>query len=131
MGAEAIDRRVGRLVSKAEADSDVLAVLLFGSAARGEAGKGSDVDVCLVLRAQVAGPLEASEKRLAYLSEFDLDVHVFQRLPLFVRRRVLREGRTLHCKDEDALYELAYRTARAWTDFRPRYLQYLEAVLGS
>ncbi|MBI2238988.1 MAG: nucleotidyltransferase domain-containing protein [Actinobacteria bacterium] len=118
-----------RLLVRAEADPAVLAVLLFGSRARDEASNASDVDVCLVLRPEAG--VSPSEERLRYLAEFDLDVHVFQELPLYIRSRVLKEGRVLLAKDEDALYELAIRTAKAFEDFKPQYRRYLEAVLGA
>ncbi len=53
---------------------------------------------------------------------------MFQRLPLYVQSRVLREGRVLFVRDEDALYEAAFRTVRAWELFRPRYEAYLAEV---
>jgi predicted nucleotidyltransferase len=113
-------------VAKAREDPDVLAVILYGSRARGDEKPGSDTDVCLILT-----PAFSSEglpaKALAYLG-FDLDVRLFQALPLAVRRRVLREGRVLYVRDEDALYDLAIRTARAWEDFRHIHQDYLEAV---
>jgi uncharacterized protein YutE (UPF0331/DUF86 family) len=34
-------------------------------------------------------------------------VQIFQRLPLHVQSRVLREGRVLYARDQDALYEEA------------------------
>ena len=115
-----------RLIARAQADEDVLAVMLFGSAARGEATSASDVDICLVLQPRAAE--RKAEKRLEYLGEFDLDLHVFQALPLPIRRRVLKEGRILLTKDEDALYDLALRTAKAFDDFRHIYEAYLEAI---
>ncbi len=118
-----------RLLVRAETDPAVLAVLLFGSGARGEASSASDVDVCLVLRPEAG--VNPSEERIRYLAEFDLDVQVFQELPLYIRSRVLKEGRVLLVKDEDALYELAIRTAKAFEDFKPQYRRYLEAVLGA
>jgi predicted nucleotidyltransferase len=39
------------LIARAERDPDVRAVILFGSQARGDAGPGPDVDVCVVLEA--------------------------------------------------------------------------------
>jgi hypothetical protein len=41
---------------------------------------------------------------------------------------VLKEGKILLCKDEDALYEVAYRTAQAFEDYKPYYRRYLEEV---
>ncbi len=118
-----------RLLDRAESDPAVLAVLLFGSRARGQAVTGSDVDVCLIL--QPDAPANPTEVRLTYVSSFDLDIQVFQALPLYVRSRVLKEGQVLVAKDEDALYELAIRTAKAFEDFKPQYRRYVEAVLGA
>ena len=116
---------VDALTARARDDPSVLAVLLFGSHARGEAIRGSDVDVCLVVDASVEDP---TDLRLAYLSRYDADVHVFQQLPLYVRVRILKDHVPLLVKDEDAFYELAIRTVREFEDFRPYYDRYLEAV---
>ena len=64
-----------------------------------------------------------------YSGRFDVDAHVFRELPLYIRSRVLKEGRVLLVKDEDALDDLAIRTAKAFEDFKPTYRTYLEAVL--
>jgi uncharacterized protein len=119
---------VSRLVARAQRDPDVLAVILFGSQARGDAGARSDVDVCLVLSADRADERHRTEKRLDYLGGFDLDVSVFQALPLVVRSRILKEGQILFVRDEDALYDVAIRTARAWERFKPIHRMYLDQV---
>jgi predicted nucleotidyltransferase len=123
-----VDETLERLLLKARQDGDVLAVLLFGSRARGEAVPLSDVDVCLVLRVQRLEPLAFSQKKLEYLKLGGLDVHVFQQLPLYIRCRVLKEGAVLYVRDEEALYELAFRTAQAFEDFKHHYHAYLEEV---
>jgi hypothetical protein len=71
-----------------------------------------------------------AEVRLEYLeaTPTSFDVQVYQRLPLYVRRRVLAEGKVLYCRDEDALYDLARQTIREFEDFRPRYECYLDEV---
>lgn len=107
----------------------MLAVMLFGSTARGEEGPSSDVDVCLVLSGRDHPALSLSEKKLEYAATHPgLDIQVFQQLPLYVRRRVLRDGQVLWVRDEEALYELAFRTAQEFEDFRPRYEDYLRSV---
>lgn len=116
------------LVDAAREDSDVLAVLLFGSHARGDFDTGSDVDVCLVLAHTPYDTLTLSHKKLEYLGQFDVDVQVFQQLPLYVRQRVLKDGQVIFVRDEDALYDIALETVRAFEDFRHFYRDYLEEV---
>jgi hypothetical protein len=118
---------VRRLLARAERDHEVLAVILFGSYARGDARHDSDIDVCLVL-APDATRRAVVRKRLEYLSESDLDLAIFQQLPLHVRSRLLKEGVVLFTRDEDALYALACYTARAFEHFRHIQRQYLEDV---
>lgn len=128
--ADSVARELERLVAKARADQDVLAVFHFGSRVRGEAGPSSDVDVCLVLtpRPVALGPLDRSRKRMEYLEHSALDVTIYQDLPIYIRRRILKEGRLLFARDEALLYEVARRTAQAYEDFRPIYQAYLDEV---
>jgi uncharacterized protein len=121
---------VDRLLAQACQDPDVLAVLLYGSVARGEQTARSDVDVCLVLlpRSTPHDSTFLSRKRLEYLTHFDLDVQIFQALPLYIRSRVFKEGQVLFVRDEDLLYAIAFRTAQAFEDFKPIYYHYLEQI---
>ncbi len=119
---------LGRLLARAKNDPEVLAVILFGSRARGDASPGSDLDVCLVLGPESGSGLAGAHKRLEYLAEADLDLAVFQQLPLHIRSRVLKEGSVLFVRDEDGLYALATRTARAFEAFRHVHRHYLDQV---
>ncbi len=114
------------LLEKAEEDPEILAVILYGSTARGEPSP-SDLDICLVL-SDTQDRFEATEKRLEFLQAFDADIQSFQALPIPLRQRVLKEGEILLVKDEDALYELARDTIRASTYFQRAYETYLEGV---
>ena len=122
------ERHIARLLQQAEHDPHVLSAMLYGSAARGDDSAASDIDVCLVLEPEKRTAAQMSAKRLEYLQEVDLDVQVFQQLPLYIRQRVLKDGRVLFVRDEDRLYELAFRTVQAFEDFRPRYQAYLREV---
>jgi predicted nucleotidyltransferase len=111
----------------AESDMKILAVILFGSAARGESTAGSDTDVCIVLDKQ--SRFEAfSAKRLQYLAAADLDIVIFQQLPLYIKQRVIKEGKVLYCRDEDSLYEIACKMVQEFEDFRHIYSGYLAGV---
>lgn len=120
-------KELSALLEQARQDDDVLALILFGSAARGEASERSDIDVCLVLHPKRWDLEELARKRFEYL-HFDLDIKLFQQLPLYVRSRVLKEGVVLLVKDEDQLYEVAIRTAKEFEDFKHIYRDYLEAI---
>lgn len=117
-----------RVIARAQQDPDVLALILFGSRARGDASDASDYDVAIVLQPGVHPRLIASRKRLEYLAIADLDLVIFQQLPLHIRSRALKEGVVLCVRDEDALYDLALRTARAFSDFRHIQRAYLDEV---
>lgn len=122
--------QVERLLRRAQGDSEILAVIQFGSAGRGERTPSSDIDICLVFPRGSPDRLALSRKRLDYLkdTDLDLDVHIFQLLPIYIRRRALKEGQVLFCRDEEELYELAFRTAQAFEDFKHIYYEYLEEV---
>jgi predicted nucleotidyltransferase len=118
------------LLAKAKSDKEVLAVMLYGSEARQEQVSTSDIDICLVLDPKPHRTKKDtySQKRLEYLKDFGFDIQVFQQLPLYIRKRVLKEGRILFVRNERILYELAWRTAQAFNDFRHIHSAYLKAV---
>ncbi|MFZ5998593.1 MAG: type VII toxin-antitoxin system MntA family adenylyltransferase antitoxin [Nitrospirota bacterium] len=119
---------VGSVLRKAGADPDILAVVLFGSAARGESTLSSDIDVCIVLMPRTYEPAALSHKKMSYAGITDADISVFQQLPLYIKQRVLREGKVLFCRDEDMLYDLAFRTIKEFEDFKHIHREYLSAV---
>ena len=115
------------LIREVEKDERMVAVILFGSFARGENFR--DIDVCLVLKKKLEN-LEMSRIRLEYLSKFPaLDIQIFQQLPIYIRARILREGKVIYCKDEDLLYDIAILTIKEFEDFKHVYKEYLEGVL--
>ncbi|MBK8870663.1 MAG: nucleotidyltransferase domain-containing protein [Elusimicrobia bacterium] len=125
----ACDPSLKRLLDKTSADLNILAVFLFGSRARQEATPSSDWDICLVLSKEEDSPLAFSEKKISYQKDFpEFDIQILQQLPLAIRRRIFAEGHVLFARDEDKLYELAYRFVREYELFRPYHESYLEAV---
>lgn len=124
------EKTIENLLAKAKSDNDVLAVMLYGSEARQKQISTSDIDICLVLNPQAQHTKRDiySRKRLEYLKDFAFDIQVFQQLPLYIRRRILKEGRVLFVRDERILYELAWRTAQAFDDFRHIHSAYLKEV---
>lgn len=113
-----------QLETRMEKDQDILAVILYGSYARGEEAR--DVDLCLVL---YPDKLKNSlDKRIEYSYHEQVDVQVFQDLPLYIRPRVIKEGIVRQVKDEDLLYDIAIETAREFELYRPKYELYLGSI---
>ena len=119
------DKSLNDLLDQVEKDRRVLAVLLFGSAARKRMRKDSDVDICLLLAPDRYSPLQLSAVRLEYLRDFDLDIQIFHQLPLYIRKRVLKEGKVLFCRDTDGLYDAALAFIREYADYEPTYRSYV------
>lgn len=117
-----------KILKDVKKDNQILTLFLFGSAARGENYKKSDVDVCLVLMPGHYTHLELSQKKLKYLKSFNLDVQIFQQLPIYIKRRILKEGKVLFCRDEEKLYEVSFSVIREFADFEHIYQDYLKEV---
>ena len=82
------DKALQRLLAAVRQDPHILALLRFGSAARGQQVSRSDLDICLILAPETKpyDPQRLAEKRLEYLNcNCDLDLHIFQQLPLYIR----------------------------------------------
>lgn len=133
------ERKLEQILTKARGDKNVLAVILYGSRVSDskEETADSDLDICLVLDPEFEKEHDSKEdtalsrKRLDYLSEIDpdkIDIQIFQQLPIYIRKRVLEEGSVNYCRDQEDLYQLAYRTIQEYEDFAPRLREYLEGV---
>ncbi|MDD5477346.1 MAG: nucleotidyltransferase domain-containing protein [Candidatus Omnitrophica bacterium] len=121
-------KKVDKILKIARQDDEILAVFLFGSLARREGHKTSDIDICLILKPGRYSSLGLSEKRFEYLKVFDLDVQIFQQLPLYIKMRVIKDGKKLFCANEDELYQSVFNTITEFEDYRDIYRDYLMEV---
>ena len=64
-----------------------------------------------------------SKKKIDYLTiaKKNQDIQIFQQLPLYIRIRVLKDAKILYCKNEDALYELAFSTIKEFNLYEKVY----------
>jgi predicted nucleotidyltransferase len=108
------------VVNLAAVDPEVMAVVVYGSYARGEPFR--DLDVCLVCY-----PGAAPDKRLKYLAQVHdlVDLQLFHELPLYVRSRVMKEGKIILNKHYEALFDVYWATIKEYDLFLPHYLTYL------
>lgn len=105
------------LMDKVNDDPEILALIVFGSYARHESFR--DVDVCLVCK--VYPTSTALERRYVFSFSEILDIHFFDRLPLYIRKDVCHDGDIRIMKDYDQLCDIYLATFRALDSFYPRY----------
>ena len=115
------------ILNKAKKDKEVVAVILFGSFARKE--KNKDIDLCLVLNKKYSR-LFVSKKKLEYtqIAKKSQDIQIFQQLPIYIRIRVLKEGKILLSKDDAFLYDLAFLTIKEFGFYKKIYDLYLTEI---
>lgn len=125
---EILNKELSRVLKQAKKDREVIAVFLYGSFARGEQRKDSDIDLCLVLKENYPKS-KFTAKRLEYLKNVseNIDIQIFQQLPLYIRKEILK-GKILLSKNEDRTYELVYKTIKEFENFRKYYYNYLNSV---
>lgn len=99
-------------------------IILYGSVAENRDKKGSDIDLAIYYN---GSDEEASVFRLEILSELlsdDYDIQIFNHLPLYIRKDVLK-GRVLYSKNRQFLHEVAYKTIKEFEDFKKYYYDYI------
>ncbi len=107
---------------------EVLAVLVFGSHARGEETPHSDVDICIV--APDKNPAKILAKVFQHVDTKGLDVYCFQELPLHLKMDVILHNLPLFVRDEPSLYEYFYTFRKIWADQEHRQRVTKEEILS-
>lgn len=121
-----MNKEISKIIEKAKKDKEILAVALFGSSVKGD---GRDTDICIFLDRKRQN-LEMSRKRLEFLSEAgdNIDVQIFQQLPIYIKVRIIKDEKILFCKDMDKLYSLVFETIKEFELFKRSYGDYLNVV---
>ena len=114
----------GALVAFFAARPDVRLAYLFGSQARGTAGRRSDVDLAIVLDPATSSAHAARRDQLAAelmgcLHRNDVDLVLADRAPPLLRHRIAHEGRCLLAADPLEATRFAVAALRDYEDTRP------------
>ena len=113
---------------------DVIAAYLFGSVARDQAGRCSDVDVAVLLDSGL-GPEESVERQLELMVALDdfadreVQVTVLNRAPPSLAYQVIREGILLHERNRPQRIAFEVHSTRVYFDFKPFLERYNQALL--
>jgi predicted nucleotidyltransferase len=116
-------RKFLSIVRKFKEFKRVKFIILFGSAAEGKLTEGSDIDICIYFD---GSKIEGERFRLKLLSELPdyFDVQIFNSLPIFVRKEVLK-GKLIYIADRKFTYETFYRTLEEFEDFKKYLYDYI------
>ncbi|NIQ06091.1 MAG: hypothetical protein GWO20_10315 [Candidatus Korarchaeota archaeon] len=57
-----------------------------------------------------------------------VDIKIFQQLPLYIKARIIKEGKVLFSKS-DMLYSLVFQTLREYEDYKKIYHTYLNGIV--
>ncbi len=99
--------------------NNVIFIINYGSYINGNFHEGSDIDLCIYYSGDKK---ERFNFRLSVLSSINdiFDVQIFQDLPLYIRKDVLK-GRLLYSKNNELLYDIARDTIYEFDDFKRGY----------
>ncbi|HII94844.1 MAG TPA: nucleotidyltransferase domain-containing protein [Candidatus Methanofastidiosum sp.] len=112
------------LIKKIKGFEHVRFIFLYGSTSTGNANKNSDVDLCIYYEGLEK---EASRFRLKVLSELSsdkYDIKIFQQLPLYIKKEVLK-GILLYSDDVNFVHEVALDTIREFEYYKRFYYDYI------
>ena len=111
-----------------ERHEEILFAYLYGSVARGEAGKESDIDIGVFLRKGfkpgVFYEVEIAAEIERECSLRDVEVAVLNRGRLRFLNQVLRHGRLIFSRDEKARVAFETYVTKAYIDFLPHFREY-------
>jgi len=132
-GAVMPDARRSALEARFSAFPEVVAVYLFGSAARGTRGKRSDVDIAVLTRERGISRrgsrslVEYVQAACDALGTDNVDVVLLHRAPIALRHEVFREGKPLLVCDAQALTRFRLESSREYLDTLPLRRMFEEA----
>jgi len=104
----------------------VIAIILFGSHATGNAGPLSDIDLCIVADRAAT---ESQMNELLSVGSRIIEVSLFWDLPLTIRFRVIRDGIILYCRSPELFHRITMDTIREYLDTEPLIRKHSLAVI--
>jgi predicted nucleotidyltransferase len=110
-----IEKELKKIVEELKKIKAVKCVYLFGSYATGKQLPFSDIDICVIADKMS----KKEESKILSLASKKVQISLFNELPIYIKFRVLKEGRILFNKDEEFLHKIIFSTVKEYLDFRP------------
>lgn len=94
--------------------NEVLAIVIYGSRAKGEETERSDIDVCIV------APNRNSSEIFKKTLSLDYDIKIFELMPLYLKAEVIENHEIVYTSDLLEFYEYLYFYRKIWKDQKHR-----------
>jgi predicted nucleotidyltransferase len=116
---------VERVVNDLKRFDKVMAIILFGSHAKGTSKPCSDIDIAVISEE----PDVDLEAEVSSASSKVLDVVNYHRLPLYIQYEVLKHGKELFVRNQAFLTGVRFLTMRDYLDMEPSYTRMNARIL--
>jgi predicted nucleotidyltransferase len=111
-------------------NKNIVAILLYGSWASGEATPRSDIDLCIVAPKTEPQAVLSTIWRTVNVTARKYEVYVFEEMPLYLKMEVINSHKVIYAQDEGELYEYFYFFRKLWNDQKHRQEITKEEILG-
>ena len=108
-----IKEQVKNVIEELKKEEKVLAIILCGSREKGYERESSDIDICVVAP---EGGKNIFEKILKLMQNERIDIKLFEDLPLFLKIKIIEEGKAIFVRDENKLFEYFSLIRKIWED---------------
>lgn len=110
-----VNELVEEIVNDLRKIKSVKSIILFGSYARGNQKPLSDIDICVLTNRKITDNVKSNI--ISYSSE-KIDISLFWDLPVRIRYRILKEGKTILNKDDNLMHNITVETMDEYLDFK-------------
>ncbi|RLF64313.1 MAG: nucleotidyltransferase domain-containing protein [Thermoplasmata archaeon] len=102
---------------------EVIAIILYGSYAKGKEKPLSDIDIAVILKDK------SLEAEISSFSSNILDVVPFHRLPLYIQFEVLKYGKILFSRDKKDFMDVKRKTLKDYLEMSYLYNRMSRRIL--
>jgi len=124
--------QASRLVDVFKHDERILVAYMFGSKSRGLQTTESDTDIAVLLYELPKNLLDYYldlMERLSTVLGDSIDLVVLNTAPPLLKHQVIKYGKILYSRDEEARVEFEARAIKEYLDFTPRSDEYDEVLI--
>ena len=118
------NKKFEELIKHLKTKKSIIAVILFGSYAKGNFNEKSDIDICIITDKFI------SNADFDYpLKDEGYDIHFLHSLPLEIKFKVFSEGKILFVNDEEKYNSIRKKTIREYRGFQSKKDKYTKMLL--